>query len=229
MLLIYSFYLAVSFHLPFPHKHQVLLQSSHSWRLYPAPANPTPHPHQMPANAVKDLGAGKSDRPLFFPLFIEHAVTVVSIGCGLLETLCFLHVHGKVHPAFLFPFPSQNASPASLGSLPCEGRWSSWICPRPFLILLPLDNHICTSDCISSSDVSLNVQLWMSHWHVKLNRTEAELTRHVGGFQGPEWKSRPSFWPPSLPRTQAQGAPNAGKWSSWMPRREWHSAGRAAS
>ena len=120
MLLIYSFYLAVSFHLPFPHKHQVLLQSSHSWRLYPAPANPTPHPHQMLANAVKDLGAGKSDRPLFFPLFIEHAVTVVSIGCGLLETLCFLHVHGKVHPAFLFPFPSQNAPPASLGSLPCE-------------------------------------------------------------------------------------------------------------
>ena len=76
----------------------------------------------MLANAVKDLGAGKSDRPLFFPLFIEHAVTVVSIGCGLLETLCFLHVHGKVHPAFLFPFPSQNAPPASLGSLPCEGQ-----------------------------------------------------------------------------------------------------------
>lgn len=67
-----------------------------------------------------------------------------------------------------------------------KGRWSSWICPWPFLILQPLDNHICTSDCISSSDVSLNVQLWMSHWHVKLNRTEAELTRHVGGFQGPE-------------------------------------------
>lgn len=61
-------------------------------------------------------------RPLFFPLFIELAVTVVSIGCSLLETLCFLHVHGIVHPAFLFPFPSQNALPASSGSLPCYGQ-----------------------------------------------------------------------------------------------------------
>lgn len=123
MLLIYSFYLgAVSFHLPFPRKHQVLLQSSHSWRHSPAPANPAPHPHQMLANAVKDLGTGKSDRPLFCPLIIELAVTVVSIGYGLLETLSFLHVHEKVRPAFLFLFPSQNASPASSGSLPCEGQ-----------------------------------------------------------------------------------------------------------
>ena len=47
-------------------------------------------------------------------------MTVVSIGYGLLETLSFLHVHEKVHPAFLCLVPSQNASPASLGSLPCE-------------------------------------------------------------------------------------------------------------
>lgn len=176
---------------------------------------------------AKELGTGKSDRPLFFPLIIELAVTVVSIGYGLLETLSFLHVHEKVHPAFLFLFPSQNASPAS--SLPCEGQ----------VVFTDSSQSLPHSPASGQSHLYqwLHLEFRRFSKHAALDvslacQTQQDWSRatwHVGGFQGPEWNSVHHSGHLSCLEPRHMGAPNAGKWSSWMPRREWHSAGRAAS
>lgn len=221
MLLIYSFYLgAVSFHLPF----LVNIKSSFSPHILEDTVLyqqiPLPIPTKCWQMLSKNLALANLTDPYSFLLLLNLQWLL-----PLLVTAFWKHspssMFMKKFTLFFFFRFSQNASPASSGSLPREGQ----------VVFTDLSLALPHSPASGQSHLYQWLHLEFRHFskHAaffryltgmsNLGRTEAELTWHVGGFPARNDSVHHSGHLSLLCEPRHMGAPNAGKWSSWMPRR----------
>lgn len=242
MLLIYSFCLgAASFHLPFPHKHQVstlpvYTLSSPSVLTLLKTVSYTSKPHSP---SPPDVGKC-CQRPwhwqiwqtLLFNLILWNLQWQLSllVMASWKHSPSFMFME-KAHPAFLCLFPSQNASPASLGSLPCEVQ----VAFTDLSLAFPHSPASGQSHLYQwlhlefrrfSKHAALDVSLACQTQQDRVKQSSHGMWE---GFRGQNENSAHHSGHLLCLEPRHMGAPNAGKWSSWMPRREWHSAGKATS
>lgn len=152
-------------------------------------------------------------------------MTVVTIDYCLLETLFFLHFHEKFTLFFFFSFLLRIHLWLFGVALLIKCWWSSG-----GTILQPLDNHISVNDLISSSDFSPERQTHSSGCLTGTsNSTRLKQNSHWEDFMGQNGNSVHHSAHILCLELSHMGAPNAGKWSSWMPRRKGDAAGGSTS
>ena len=237
MLLIYSFCLgAVSFHLPFAHKHQVstlpvYTLSSPSVLTLLKTVSCTSKPHSP---SPPDVGKC-CQRPWHWQIW--QAIFFNLILWNLQWQLSLLVMASWKHsPSFMFMkkflclVPSQNASPASLGSLPCEVQ----VAFTDLSLALPHSPAAGQSTSVPTiaSWVQMSLCMCSSGCLTGMSDSTGPKQSSHGmweGFRGQNENSAHHSGHLLCLEPRHMGAPTAGKWSSWMPRREWHSAGKATS